>query len=86
MNKNKYLSKVAELGCFICKMPAEIHHRRTGMGHKRANDDDVIPLCHVHHRTGGYGVAFHAGAKKWQENFGSELEMIEKVKNTINNV
>jgi hypothetical protein len=75
-----YLSKVAELGCMICKRPAEIHHIRTGQGHMRAKHDQVIPLCHEHHRTGGYGVAIHAGIKGWEANFGSEIEMLEKVK------
>lgn len=76
-----YLDKVASLGCIICRNPnVEIHHRRTGTGLKRANHSEVIPLCHAHHRTGGYGVAIHAGIKKWQENFGSEVYLIEKVK------
>lgn len=79
-SEREYLGKVAALGCIICGSPAEIHHRRTGTGLKRANHSEVIPLCHSHHRTGGYGVAIHAGIKKWQENFGSELDLIEKVK------
>lgn len=78
--EKSYLDRVAQLGCWICKMPAEIHHRRTGTGLTRANHSEVLPLCHIHHRTGGYGVAIHAGIKKWQQNFGSELDMIEQVK------
>lgn len=79
-SERDYLNKVASLGCIICGGQAEIHHRRTGQGLKRANHSEVIPLCHAHHRTGGYGVAIHAGIKKWQENFGSEIDLIEKVK------
>ena len=80
-SEREYLGKVAALGCMICKMPAEIHHIRTGQGHMRAKHTQVIPLCHRHHRTGGYGVAIHAGIKGWEENFGSELDMLEKVIN-----
>jgi hypothetical protein len=77
--ERQYLGKVASLGCMICKMPAEIHHIRTGQGHMRAKYTQVIPLCHRHHRTGGYGVAIHAGIKAWEEMFGTELDMLEKV-------
>lgn len=80
-SERAYLSKVSELGCMICAMPAEIHHIRTGQGHKRANHSEVIPLCPRHHRTGGYGVAIHAGIKAWEEMFGTELDMLERVKN-----
>jgi hypothetical protein len=78
--ESQYLNKVASLGCIVCGMPAEIHHRRTGTGLKRAIHSEVIPLCHSHHRTGGYGVAIHSGIKKWQELYGNELDLIEKVK------
>lgn len=83
--EKEYLNKVAALGCLICKMPAEIHHKRSGTGLKRASHSDVIPLCPRHHRTGGYGVAIHAGIKEWQKNYGNEIELIEKTKNLINN-
>jgi hypothetical protein len=37
---------------------------------------DVIPLCHPHHRTGGYGVAFHAGRKIWEKTFGTQRALL----------
>lgn len=77
-SEKQYLSQVAELGCIICGSPAEIHHIRTGMGHKRAEHNQVIPLCHPHHRTGGYGVAIHAGIKEFEKNFGKELDLLDK--------
>jgi hypothetical protein len=43
----------------------------------RASHYDVIPLCPKHHRTGGYGVAIHAGIRKWQENYGNELDILK---------
>ena len=77
----EYYSELAELGCIICEMPAEIHHL-TGGG-MALKSKDAIPLCPRHHRTGGYGVAVHAGEKKWEENFGTQEELLEKTKELI---
>lgn len=81
-----HLSRVAELGCIVCRnqnlgeTPAEIHHIRTGQGtSQRADHRKSIPLCHTHHRNGGYGVAIHAGRKQWEINFGTELQLLEQV-------
>ena len=83
-SEREYLNKVAALGCIICESPAEIHHVRAGVGMGRKSSNfDVIPLCHVHHRTGGYGVAFHAGKKGFETNFGTEVELIEKVQKML---
>ena len=85
-----YLSKVAALGCQVCRnegypdTPAEIHHPRSGQGMgQRALHSQSIPLCHVHHRTGGYGVAIHAGQKEWEKRYGTELELLAQVKRLI---
>ena len=81
-----HLSRVAALGCIVCRnqnlgeTPAEIHHIRTGQGtSQRADHRKSIPLCHMHHRNGGYGVAIHAGRKQWEKNFGTELRLLEQV-------
>ena len=93
MNKadRAHLSLVAQLGCIVCRnqgygeSPAEIHHIRSGMGlAKRAEHTDSIPLCPGHHRTGGYGVAFHAGKKAWEAKFGTERELLEQTKREVN--
>lgn len=83
--EKKYLSDVAEIGCLICRRPAEIHHVRAGMGKGQRSQHigGVIPLCHEHHRTGGHGVAFHAGKRTWQERFGSEKKLLEQVREKI---
>ncbi|MGC4125041.1 Ref family recombination enhancement nuclease [Enterobacter sp.] len=89
-SKNKaeklHLFRVAGLGCIVCKnlghedTPAEIHHIRTGCGTgQRADNFCVIPLCHIHHRTGGHGVAVHAGRQTWENNFGTETELLVQV-------
>lgn len=52
---------------------------------QRATDDETIPLCPHHHQHGGYGVAFHAGPKKWQELHGTELELLEQTNDILEN-
>jgi len=88
MNKadREHLNRVASIGCIVClnlgygQSPAEIHHIRAGMGMGQRNDHKrSIPLCHAHHRTGGHGVAFHAGPKAWQEKYGTEQELLTQV-------
>jgi len=79
-----HMSLVAEIPCLICARPAEIHHCGTHMGGGR-DHMKVIPLCPPHHRTGGYGVAFHAGKNRWQEHFGYESEHLETVRLLLNN-
>jgi len=83
----KRISRVAALGCLICEMPAEIHHVRRGQGKsQRASDDEVLPLCPPHHRTGGYGVAFHAGKQIWQSLYGTEEELLLAVKEKLGEI
>ena len=80
-DERKHLGKVAALGCIICGNDAEIHHIRTGMGlGQRNNHFNVIPLCHSHHRTSGFGIALHAGQKTWEANFCTETELLTRVK------
>lgn len=81
-----HLSRVAGLGCIVCKnlghedSPAEIHHCSKGTGLSvRADNFHVIPLCHLHHRAGGHGVAVHAGRQTWENNFGTESELLVQV-------
>lgn len=88
MNKSEraHLDSVQQLCCIACRKigyedtPAEIHHIRSGMGKgQRAGHFQAIPLCPHHHRLGGYGEAFHAGPKIWQEKFGHEADLLEEV-------
>lgn len=88
--EKRHLGRVAELGCIVCrnigfgKTPAEIHHIRNGQGMaQRASHFETIPLCPMHHRLGGYGVAFHAGAKTWQELYGYERDLLKEVMEMI---
>lgn len=87
--EREHLNRVAEIGCIACinagygPTPAEIHHIGNGAMGKRASNFEVIPLCHNHHRTGGYGVAVHAGRKSWEDNFGTERELLEQVMSMV---
>ena len=82
--EKEHLNRVAELGCIICHQPAEIHHPRflAGMGQKSSNYK-VIPLCPTHHRNGGYGTAFHAGKKAFEQNFGTEQQLLTRVEKLL---
>lgn len=81
-----HLERVASLGCIVCKnlgyedTPAEIHHCSKGTGLLvRAENFQVIPLFTFHHRDGGHGKAVHAGRQTWENNFGTETELLVQV-------
>jgi len=86
----QWMDDITSLGCVVCRneghgpTPAEVHHIRAtaGMG-QRADNTDSIPLCPPHHRLGGYGVAFHAGPAVWQEQFGTELELLSQTRRDV---
>ncbi len=77
------MSRVAELGCIVsvggirCEAPCELHHVtiRKGMG-LRASHKDILGLCPKHHRTGGFGVAVHAGVRTWEANWGTQEDLL----------
>lgn len=51
MTVKDWKSKVAELGCLICRAPAQLHHVREGQGmSQRAKDWMVVPLCRECHQ------------------------------------
>ena len=85
----RHFAKVSALGCIVCLnfdnegTPAEIHHIGNGAMGKRAGNDEVIPLCHTHHRTGGYGVAVHSGRNTWEDNHGTEQELLKQLKGLL---
>lgn len=86
----RYMGRVASLGCIVCReqkgvfSPAEVHHIRfqVGIG-RRASHYDTLPLCPLHHRTGGYGTAYHAGPGIWETTFGRQTEMLERVREML---
>ncbi len=85
-----HMDRVSQLGCIVCRnlgypdSPAGIHHiRASAGGGQRSSHYEVIPLCALHHLTGGYGVAFHAGSECWQRAFGTEVELLLQVKTLL---
>ena len=80
-----WLSDVASLGCVVCRnagygaSPAEVHHSRAVVGKgQKAHYSKTIPLCPLHHRTGGYGVAFHSGPEEFERNHGSQDDLVKQ--------
>lgn len=79
----EYLSKVAALGCILCGDEATIHHCGTYMGGGR-HHMRVIGLCHFHH-LGPEGIdGKRMGKRVWEQKYGTEEELLEKVKRLIN--
>lgn len=33
----------------------------------------------MHHRTGGYGVAIHAGQKTWEKRYGTQRDLLTAI-------
>jgi hypothetical protein len=97
--EKEYLDAIVSLGCIVCMnkgnpgTPAEVHHlkrnpetgRHIGAG-KRSCHLHSIPLCPVHHRHGGSGVAYHAGPKTWEAAHGTEAELWLQVQTLIEGV
>lgn len=85
-DEKRHLSRVAALGCIVCLLhegvssPAEVHHikHHTGIG-RRSTHYETLPLCPAHHRTGGLGVAYHAGPGTWELKYGTQLELLAEV-------
>ena len=78
-----HLSRVAGLGCIVCRASAEVHHiTGAGMG-RRASHYDTIPLCARHHRTGGHGVAVHAGTRTWESIFGKQTALLARTRKML---
>jgi hypothetical protein len=76
----EHLARVRSLPCLICgRTPSEAHHIRDGVGvGQKAGDDEAINLCPMHHRLGGFGVAFHHAPREFQAKFGTERELLAR--------
>ena len=83
----KFFAQVFDLGCCICQMPPEIHHK-TGAGMAlKSNNREVMPLCPPHHRTGAdEKLAIHAGVQTWEEKHGTQDYWIQWTKEQLGEV
>lgn len=86
----RYWTRVAELGCVVCKGPAEIAHAHGGslrdIGIYRAkgrkpSDWLVLPLCPSHHRWAPLGLDLSVAA--WESRFGTLVEHLDAIAKTL---
>ena len=85
--EREHMGIVAGSFCIVCRneglgeSPAELHHPRfLAGGGQRSSHMDVIALCPLHHRLGGYGVAIHSGQEEWERRHGTEAELLEQTR------
>jgi hypothetical protein len=79
--EREHMAAVGQLPCIICNAwPVSVHHALTGAG-GRKNHMKVLPLCYGHHQ-GKEGI-HTIGRKKWQEKYGTETELLKKVKEKL---
>lgn len=73
-----YMGRVAELGCLICQMPAQVHHIH---GHAFGSKSNFrcAPLCYLHHHMGAFGHCVHNGTKTFEENYITQADMLKEV-------
>lgn len=77
----EYKSIIASLGCVVelCGEQACLHHPRMFVGiAQRSPDWTAIPLCKNHHQDGGPGTALHADQTLFEQNHGTEAELLSK--------
>ena len=88
---NPYLDDAAQIGCIACLLdgnegtPAELHHPRAkaGMG-ERSDDEEIIPLCPSHHRTGQGGViAVHRNTEAFRAKYGEDWLLSSITRNLV---
>jgi hypothetical protein len=77
-DEKRHMGRVAELGCLICRMPAQIHHVR---GHMFGMKDNYrcVPLCDRHHNGGEFGHCVHNGTRTFELNYMTQAEMLRRV-------
>lgn len=74
------MDALTRMGCIVCRIhkgiytPAGIHHC-TYLG--KRDHMRTIPLCPPHHQTGGPGVARHPYGRRWEQEYGTEGELLE---------
>lgn len=87
MNKDERFSRIADLGCIVCKQfyfvksPCAIHHlvglkyRCSG---KKAKWEYTIGLCGIHHQ---YGTkehpAIHSHPEEFEKRFGTQGDLLK---------
>ena len=72
--EKEHMQRIANMGCLVCGMPAEVHHVKDGAGGKR-DHRYIAPLCPRHHRiTVDSKVSYEAlGRAAFDEMLGFDL-------------
>ena len=74
----RYWDRLAEeVGCIICRNEYGIVNNHVSIHHidgrtKKGAHMNVMPLCAMHHQTGGEGVAIHPFTEVWEMIYGSQ--------------
>ena len=90
----KHLALVRQIGCVVCSnnghpdTPCVPHHIKlaghSGVAYK-ADDDETIALCNIHHNGSKEGreageVGYHESPKEFEERYGTQLEILEQTR------
>jgi hypothetical protein len=91
MNKlQRHYSLVAALGCIVCRDMGmelgmvQLHHP---YGRKREKEYIVLPICFHHHQSGIKSellVSLHPWKREFEARYGTEEELLIKVKELLN--
>ena len=82
----EHQTKVAELGCIVCKLRLDVQQGDTYIHHVRVNAKrhdnhfNVLPLCHADH-VGRFGV--HGDKSRLRDTGKTELELLDIVKGLL---
>ena len=76
--EKRYMCRVAELGCLICDMPANVHHIRT---QRIKSHWLTVPLCRDHHQ-GDFSI--HGSKEQFENIYGSELHLLAQTISKLN--
>lgn len=93
--EEEHLAKVVALGCIVCRntgfgaTPALAHHINAHAMGAKSSHFHTIPLCPPHHQyadgTSKFmsEIAVHKSLDKFEERYGTELELLEQVKTEL---
>ena len=81
--EKEHLRRVAEMGCYVCSRPAEIHHIRhqTGLA-MRSSHYENIPICPDHHRL--TKISVHLNKKEFVKRYGTEQQILAEIRRRLN--
>lgn len=75
-----YYGEVANLGCVVCGMQACTHHCYGSQFPAKREHRPCIPLCYKHHQGDG---GIHSGKQSFEDYYGTQDEMLEKVEGKL---